>query len=150
MSSEISYCYKLRAIGSQTKNHISQLTSFFKILKVVDAEKEIRYLALSLQKYYEHVQNMKVECWMNPFDRDRTRPFIEFYRPFYWFYKSFDGKCLLVFLDECISRLVIIIIINLFIVDNKNTIKKNLSMYKCNLKNMTNLGQLLTKKIKIT
>ena len=138
MSSEISYGYKLRAIGSQTKNHISQLTSYFKILKVVDAE-----MLWTCAEY---------EGWVldESFERDRIRPFIEFYRPFYRFYKSFDAKCLLVFLDECICRLVIIIIINLFIVDNKNTIKKNLSKYKCSLKNMANLGQLLTKKIKIT
>ena len=46
--------------------------------------------------------------------------------------------------------LFIVFIVNLFIVDNKNTIKKNLSKYKCSLKNMANLGQLLTKKMKIT
>ena len=45
--------------------------------------------------------------------------------------------------------IIIIIIINLFIVDNKNTIKKNLCKYKCSLKNMANLGQILIEKIKI-
>ena len=46
--------------------------------------------------------------------------------------------------------IIIIVIINLFIVGNKNTIEKNLSQYKCSLKSMAKLGQLLTKKIKIT
>ena len=53
--------------------------------------------------------------------------------------------------DDITERILFIVFtINLFIVDNKNTINKNLSKYKCSLKNMANLGQLLTKKIKIT
>ena len=49
-----------------------------------------------------------------------------------------------------IREMQIVIIINLFIVDHKNTIKNIFISTNVALKYMANLGQLLTKKIKIT
>ena len=65
------------------------------------------------------------------------------------YFKASHYIIIIIIIVVVIIIIMIIIIINLFIVDDKNTVK-NIFEYKCSLKNMANLGQLLTKKIKIT